>query len=140
MPDRIGNFTFISLSRPPLRTGRDWDVIARSGVDGVAIWSTGDRGEPFTVESLAVAVTFAFGRTFLPNYKTLELLGPVDVQFGTVEQGQLYKILRVHPVGSADGCKAIPRGKVGGDATNYQCLVRAAWTLLPINPFIQPPT
>lgn len=135
--DAIGPFTFIRLSRPPERVGAQWAIAARAGVAGVAIWNTGSRGVPFTVDSEAVALHFVQGRTFLQNYKLLEYAGPVSVYFGTEEPAQQYKVLQVQPIGH--GVKAVVRAHVANDSTWYRALVFAQWTLLPLDPFVQRP-
>lgn len=135
--DSIGPFTFVKLERAPDRTSRQWEIVARAGVHGVSMWDLGERGEPFTLTSQAVAITYAAGRAFLANYKSLEWAAPVEVYFGTIEAGQLYKVLRVQPEGP--GVKRVVRAHVANDPITYQALVFARWLLLPINPFVQRP-
>jgi hypothetical protein len=135
--DRIGPFPFIRLSKPPERVQSQWEIGARAGTPGVAMWDTGERGEPFTVESQAVATTFAVGRTYLLDYLTLVKAGYVPVWFGTLEPQQLYKVLKVKLVGP--GVKSVPRAHVANDTTLYQALVFAEWELMPLDPYAQRP-
>lgn len=133
--DRIGQFSFVRLDRPPQRASREWEVVARAGVHGVALWDLGQRGTPFQVRSEAVAVNFLQGRSYFANYKTLEVGGAVDCWFGTQEPESLYKVLRV----DLDDVRAVVGAYVANDPTIYRALVMATWTLLPINPFVQRP-
>lgn len=135
--DKIGPYPFIRLSKPPQRVATQWEISARPGVPGVALWNTGARGEPFTTESEAVALNFAIGRTYILDYKSLELAGPVPVYFGTLEPQQLYKVLKVELTGP--GVKAVVRAHLANDTTWYQALVFAQWTLLPVDPYVQRP-
>lgn len=135
--DRIGPNTFVRLSKVPERVTTSWEIDARAGVDGVALWHTGVRGEPFVVESEAVALTYAAGRTYMLDYKLLELAGPVVVWAGTIEPNLLYKVLRVEFAGP--GVKAVPRAHVANDPRWYTALVFARWELLPIDPAVQRP-
>lgn len=128
--DSIGPFTFLRLSSAPPRVDQQWEIAAWPAISGQALWSLGARGEPFTLTSEAVALTYAYGRDFLAAYKTLELADPVTVSVGTQEPTQLYKVLRVQHAGP--GVKAVVRAHVANDPTWYQALVFAEWTLLPI--------
>lgn len=135
--DRIGGFTFIRLDRPPPRTGAQWEISARSGINGIALYNTGIRGEPFTLAAEAVALNHLVGSTFLAQYKALELTGPVTVQNGLYVPDNLYKVLNVDWDGP--GPKAMPRVHVANDPLWYTCVVFTRWTLVPIDPFTQPP-
>lgn len=134
--DSIGQFQMFRLDKPPERVSAQWQVSARGGINGVGLWNAGIRGEPFTLISEAVALSYAAGRTFLASYKYLELQGPVPVVCGVLEGNQLYKVLKVTSHGP--GVKrAIVR--IGGDPTTYGALVYATWTLIAIDPFVQQP-
>jgi hypothetical protein len=135
--DRIGPNTFIRLSRAPERVTTRWDVLARAGVNGVALWAVGVCGEPFVVEAEAVATNFVVGRSLMLEYKLLEAQGPVPVWFGIQEPSHLYKVLKVEFAGP--GVKAVPRAHVANDSTWYTALVFSRWELLPIDPGVQRP-
>lgn len=135
--DAIGPFTFVRLSGAPDRVHRMWEAERKSGIDGVAIWNCGDQGEPFNLDSEAVALTYAIGRTALAQYQQLEKSGPVAVRVGTLEPMQKYKVLHVRWKG--EGVKRVLRAHIGGDPNTYTALVFATWTLLPLDPFVQPP-
>lgn len=112
-----------------------WSPSARSGVSGTALWNTGIRGAPFELDSEAVALNFLYGKTFIHNYKLLELADPVPVFYGTLEEFQLHKVLRVEVV----QVKSVPRIAIANDPLWYTALVFAHWELLPLDPFTQPP-
>lgn len=135
MPDRIGPFTFIRLSDPPQRVQAQWEIAARAGVPGVALWDTEERGEPFELESLAVALTYAGARALFLSYLSLVPLGGQQLFYGTLEPQQLYKVLMVTQI----ECKAVPRVHVANDPLSYGALLRARWRLLPLDPLVQPP-
>jgi hypothetical protein len=135
--DRIGQFTFLRLSGPPLRAHTEWDIVAQPGIDGSALWATGHRGEPFTLVSEAVALNFGLGRLFHVDYQTLINAAPVSIFFGTIEAQMVYKVLDVKQLPGSP--KACLRVKVGGDPLWYQCLVTCEWSLLPIDPFTLKP-
>lgn len=135
--DRIGPFPFIRLSGAPDRVSQQWEIAARAGVAGAAIWNTSAHGEPFAVESMAVALNFVIGRTYIFDYKTLERANPVNVWFGTVEVQQLYKVLKVQLV--PPYVKRTIRSHVANDPFTYTALVFARWELMPLDPFVQRP-
>lgn len=135
MVDRIGPFTFVRLDEPPQHTSAQWEMAARAGVDGVAFWKTGERGEPFTMDSLAVAYTFEEAKTFYPSYLELVKVGAVPVFFGTVEQGQLFKVTKVQLL----QCKACVKVVVAKQPTPFGAIVRARWTLVPVDPAVNRP-
>lgn len=134
--DSLGQFPIYRFDRDFPLTSAQWEVSARGGINGVGLFNSGVRGEPFTIISEAVALTYAAGRTFLASYKYLEQQGPVTAVRGGVLQPQLYKVLKVEPHGP--GVKAAIV-RIGGDPTTYGALVFAAWLLLPIDPFVQQP-
>jgi hypothetical protein len=135
--DRIGPFQFFRLSRPPERISAQWEIARHSGIHGIALWNTGLAGEPFTVQSEAVALNFSVGRTFFANYKLLEIAAPVTVSFGIMEFDLLFKVLRVSQ--TEPGVKACPRVHVANDPTWYTALVFATWELIALDPFVQQP-
>lgn len=137
MPDRIGPFTFVRLEGGVPRAQESWELSARAGVGGHALWATGARGEPFTLVSQAVAHTYPVGKVLLQQYVRLVTQPAVSIFKGTIEQAQRYKVLRVVPEGP--GVKAVIRAHVGGDGTTYEALVIARWTLLPIDPTVLAP-
>ncbi len=135
MPDRIDAHEFIKLSAPPDRVRVLWDQRAKSGIDGVALWDCGTHGEEFTVTSEQMFDTYANARAKILDYKLLEEQGPVTIRYGNVDEPvQTIKVIRVRPT----LCKAII-GKKGGDASTYLGLLIAEWTLLPIDPAVNPP-
>lgn len=135
--DAIGQFTFVRLDKAPERVGAQWEIASVAGIDGVSLWNSGNRGQPFTLMSEAVALSYAAGRTFLKQYKSLELAGPVSIVCGVLENDQLYKVLSVNWHGP--GVKRVARAHIGGDTTTYGAIVWATWSLLPIDPFVQSP-
>jgi len=136
--DKIGSNAFVRLSKSPERVTTSWEVLARAGINGVALWATGVRGEPFVVESEAVALNYIVGRTYMmESYKPLEAAGPVSVWAGVIEPQQIYKVLKVEYLGP--GVKAVVRAHVANDPLWYTALVFARWELLPIDPSVQKP-
>jgi len=135
--DSIGQFTFFRMDKPPERVSAQWQISARGGINGLGLWNSGTRGEPFTITAEAVAITYAAGRTFLANYKYLEQQGPVPLICGNqLESMQLYKVLKVTYHGP--GVKAAIV-RIGGDPNTYGALVYTAWTLIAIDPNVQQP-
>jgi hypothetical protein len=135
--DRIGPYSFVRLDSRPQRVAAQWEISARAGINGVGLWNSGVRGEPFVLTSEAVALTYDIGSTFLQDYKQLELYGPVPIACSVAEQGMLYKVLQVR--WRPPGVKAFPRIHLANDPTWYTALVWAEWLLLPLDPFIQQP-
>lgn len=128
--DSIGSFVFIKLSEPPQRVQEQWERITRPGKDGVSLWSTGTRGEPFSVQSEAWSLTFGDARELAATYAGAPSLGALAVTFGNgyAETNHLYKVLAVRII----EIRAMVAGNIAGDANVYHGLVRAEWTLQPL--------
>jgi len=135
MADRIGPFSFVRLDAPPQRVQPQWEVAGRAGVPGTACWDTGERGEPFSVGSEAVELTFLDGRQAIQDYLTLVSGPPVTLFYGTLEAAQKYKVLKVELL----GVKRVLGAFIGGSPLIFTALVFARWTLLPIDPFVVKP-
>lgn len=68
MQNAIGNFTFIALLGNPVPPKGQPQVIARPGVDGVGIWRSGKRGEPFKMVSQVDAPSMRVARNAMAAY------------------------------------------------------------------------
>ena len=135
--DRIGPFaSFLKVTGHPERVAMQKVVRRRAGIDGSATWAVGEAGLPFRVRTEEFAINYQSARLRYRQYLTLTYLPAVDIDLaGITEPFALYEVLEVVP----EGIYAILHGSVGGDGTVYQGKVDAIWTLLPLNPLVQPP-
>jgi hypothetical protein len=69
--DQIGEFQFVSMSRMPEIVRQSLAVVARPGVDGVAVWKTGERGKPFTIRTLVDCFNVLDGLDTWRSYRDL---------------------------------------------------------------------
>lgn len=138
--NKIGPFSILKLSQLPTIGMAQWQRVVRPGVNGVALWNTGERAEPIELEShhpfttLATAVFTYRGYcrltlpTARPNLVEIEFAGAA--QRGLDGRPQLYKVLHVGPVPGQ--VRALVRGHFAGEATNYQAWLCCRWVLQPI--------
>jgi len=128
MSSAIGPYTVVSIDPPPARHGEQFDVISRSGVDGLSIWDTGERGAPFTVTTKAKAVSHADAQATLEAYNDLRKQGPQQITYaGRVLPDVAFHVLNVQP----KACKQLVLGVSA--AGNFYGWVEAEWTLLPVD-------
>ena len=125
----IGNFRFVTLSRPPELLQQQVLVRSRPGVDGVMIQRTGSRARPFQVASMVDAGTIEQAFTLYHGYT--QLVGGNAVSVVWADQALVNisigcVVLGVEPV----DIRRIVRGHGGLNGWSYarcECL----WTLQP---------
>lgn len=88
MANRIGEFEFVTLLGSPEKLREQIIVMARPGVEGVALWKTNRRGIEFTLRSLVDLESFAEADATYEEY--LDLIGedPVGLEWSGVEQAE----------------------------------------------------
>jgi len=132
MADKIHTFEMLRLSQKPTRPGEEWQIITRAGVDGVALWGTGHRGAPLTLESIAVAENITKACELYLQYWILRGTPAIEIEFaGFKEPNCLYKVLDVQPVQGE--VKQLLRGVKGGSSQNWQGWLVCSWLVMPIN-------
>jgi len=67
----IGQFSFLTLEGDPLAIGEEVITKQRAGVNGTAIWLTGQRGRPFKLRSTVDAFTLGYARHLYGLYRLL---------------------------------------------------------------------
>lgn len=84
--NRIGEFDFVTLHGSPERLREQILVMARPGVEGVALWKTNQRGIDFTLRSFVDVESFAEADALFEDY--LDSIGedPVGLEWSGVEQ------------------------------------------------------
>ena len=68
MINSIGEFQFIALQGHPIPPREQPEVISRGGVDGVGVWRTGKRGEPFELVSQVDVASMDGARRLFKQY------------------------------------------------------------------------
>lgn len=126
---KLGDQLFISLTRPPLGVMTQLDVHARTGVDGIEVWKTGDRGTPFQVLSVVDCADIATATALLRTYEQMVGKDPVvlcwaDQAFDGKVQVLSVEALENHP-------KRVLGGG-GGLVANSTALLRCVWTLIAV--------
>lgn len=81
----IGSTSFDDLAGDILLPTPNHDVESRSGQDGVVVFSTGRRGQQFTLESLYVETSYANAQALAITYSGLPSVTPQNIVRGTVD-------------------------------------------------------
>jgi hypothetical protein len=104
MTNSIGEFTFLTLNGNPEPPKEECLVLSRPGVDGVAVWKTGQRGGKFTLRSAVDAADLTAARAQYAQYVASIGGDPVavvwcDLALQTIE-GEAFDVivLDVRPV------------------------------------------
>lgn len=84
LTNKIGPFSFVSLSGPPQTPHERSDVIQRPGVNGTGFVKTGKKGEPFDVETRVDVADWATANAVAADYKRIVNAGTYDVIFAGV--------------------------------------------------------
>jgi hypothetical protein len=129
--NRIGPFTFISLSKPPEAVQDRLAIHRRAGVDGNMLQNLGTWGDPLEVESLAGAISFTRAMQLSVEYKALPGGDAQQVIWSGADFTAINHLFFVLNVAiPPDGIYRIVRGH--GPDGDYFAEIRAVWTLLPI--------
>ena len=127
----IGNLTFLDLAGEPVPPQPQLQTIARDGVDNVATWETGERGELFTLVSTAHFATRSAAYAAHDQYRaTIRLGSLLRLVLGGVDQTiygwqvEPHKVVpqRIARTGSA----------VGGAVSSGGTVLICQWSLLAI--------
>jgi len=125
----IGLFTFLTMSEPVPLPKLDFVFQSRAGVNGHAIWSTGERGTNFTVHTAVDLANYAVARQRLLDYQQAQRDGfPMAVTWANLnESPRSVLILDVKPINGTP--KAIAGGVGGTYYGMSQGFLEASWTL-----------
>jgi hypothetical protein len=130
MSASIGDHQFLKLSGNPEAIKERLVLLARPGVSGVAIWKTGQRGEPFTLRSI---VDLQDGPSAWSTYLGYcQLIGqePVDLTWAgmtlTTEKTKVavLAVRQVRLIGML--------GAIGGINPPSNALLECEWHLVPV--------
>lgn len=119
----IGQYRFINLSGNPEGAKEATQLQTRPGVDDVAVWLTGRRGEPFTMQSVVDTDTFAQTTTLMQAYR--DLVGTAQrMLYASQDMGivMVLDVKRVEAIRMAS--------KSGGLSALGGGLLTAEWTLV----------
>jgi len=129
---RIGDFSFVALSRAFSRPMQQVEREIKPGTDGVSLWRTGKRGEPFELLSFADVADVAAGQALLAAYEDAAGGDPVAAVWDGEEfDGSLF-IHRVMP--PPGGLRKTLIG-VGGLLGSSHAYLRAIWLVEPLDAF-----
>lgn len=124
----IGAFQFFTLIGTPEPPKRDLEIIARQGVNGVAVWDTGTRGHPFTVRSQVDQRDLEHAWTTWHEY--VAEIGEVRPLYWASITPVNYKVL-IKDV-TDHRIKPIAPGSSGGYHFPSLAWLEATWTLIAI--------
>lgn len=130
MINRIGDFNFLQFVGGPEFPSGDIEIVARPGVDGVALWFTGVRGKPFSIVSLVDAPDLIGAYDLYEQYNRIVGAGVQNMVWrnvGLVGYGIVFAVLMVRPLQIRQVAKF-----VGGFNNNPTAICRCEWTLLPV--------
>lgn len=128
-PSAIGAFTFVWMSQPMPHYRRDFVFEAHQGVDGHAIWDTGERGYTFTVHTMVDVVDYTAARVLLEAYQDAQRSGvPASVVWANIAEPR--EVL-VQDVQAINGTPKAIAGGVGGTyvAGMARAKLEASWRL-----------
>lgn len=126
----IGQYPFISMSHFPVGQKSATAIEVRPGVDGVYVWNLGQRGQPFTVQTV-VDVNDIFSAGVLMSLYEKEIGKVVSVMFAGSAMPKRYAVLDVVP--EAGGIQTVLLGVGGVSQGISNGLVVANWTLVAVN-------
>lgn len=129
---RIGEFEFVSLSRALSRQKQQLERELRPGTDGVSLWRTGRRGEPFELVSFADVESVSAAQALLARYEDAVGGEPVEAVWADDEFEGLLVIHNVLPV--PGGCRQTLIG-VGGLLGSSHGYLRAVWLVETVDQF-----
>lgn len=131
--NQIGEFTFINLSRAISGPVQQLVREVRTGRNGVTLWRTGKRADPFQLSSVVDTVDCDAAEDLLHQYEASVGQNPVLVTWNGKNLNPLkVVVLNVEPV--EEGIYATLIG-IGGTLGSSHGFCRAIWTLQPVNPF-----
>lgn len=127
--NRIGLFEFIELGAPPPLVGAQIAGHQRAGVDGKMLQLLGAWAEPFEIESLAGAFTYAHAWTLYAAYQGLRGAGPVQMVWSDFALAAARHVFHVLDVRATDIQNLVLGVGPGG---LYFAELRAVWRLQPM--------
>lgn len=131
--NQIGEFTFINLSRAISGPVQQLVREVRTGRNGVTLWRTGKRADPFQLSSVVDTVDCDSAEDLLHQYEELVGKDPVLATWqGKNITSRLIVVLNVEP--HEEGIYGTLIG-VGGTLGSSRGMCRCIWTLQPIDPF-----
>jgi hypothetical protein len=128
----LGSASFVNMSRPPVRLSQQAVNEIRPGMDGHAIFLTGQRGDEFEVRTFANVASSAVEST-AHAYRALRNT-LVTLVYNGVAEAKLYQVLDVQIV---DASRTVVG--IGGLATPSTGKVEASWRLICTNVDVPPP-
>jgi len=117
------------MSQPPAGPQQQIKSEERPGVDGETLWATGARGRPFSLVTFADFSDLDEAETFSRAYQAFVGSDPVSIIYAGIEQPYQVVALNAVPL----ELKRI-LGGLGGLSVTSTAILRAGWTLHPINP------
>lgn len=123
-------FPFLTMEGALVPTAPTFEREVRPGVDGVGIWNTGSRGEPFSITTVLDCVSVSAGLTAFAAY--LAAIGTKkDLYYLTA----LWGTVLVHKV-VLISCKKFHAGVGGvqGHTGGSGAILTAQWTIETLEP------
>jgi len=129
---RIGDFSFVALSRAFSRPMQHIEREIKPGKDGVSMWRTGKRGEPFELLSFADVADVAAAQSLLAAYEDAVGGDPVAATWADEDfDGSLF----IHRVMPPPGGLRKTLLAVGGLLGSSHAYLRAIWLVEPLDAF-----
>jgi hypothetical protein len=135
---RLGDFEFVSLSRALSRPVQSIEREVRPGANGVTLWRTGKRGQPFVLMSFVDCTDTEAALNLLAQYEQLVGGDPVTAKWAGHEIAEL--LVFVHQVlPDEQGLRATLLG-IGGKEGTSHAFLRCHWLVETIDPFSASPS
>lgn len=127
----IGSRAFLTLDGVPRGIGDSGVVLSRPGVDGSAVWLTGERGKPFTLRSSIDAFDLAYAMQLYAAYR--QMVGElVDLIWNGLEMTNSTTQIIVVDVTPVDGRVFAMTGGVGGLSPPSKGWIECDWKLVAV--------
>jgi len=129
--NKIGPHAFIRIAGPLEGAVRQVEILRRSGVDGVALWDTGERGRPVRVVAEVDVQDRITAELKMQEFREMIGTDPVeviwnDIPFTAVAQVK-FSVLDVRKVRSFRILTSS-----GGLVAGAQAFLISQWVLIPI--------
>lgn len=112
--NKIGDLTFLTLSGAIDPPGQELELIARPGVNGVAAWLTGTRGQPFQLIAALDCGTLADAEAAVVTAKALIGADPVNIIKASHDYSTQQLVFLVINVRAINGTPHLLGGCTGG--------------------------
>jgi hypothetical protein len=131
MAYQIGSRSFDDLKGNIVVPSPMFDSESRIGQDGSVVFATGNRGKPFSLESMYVETSYANAQALAITYASEPSLTPRNIIRGTVDFTAT--TIRFVVLGVRTEIQPVPSWQGARGVASPGFVLRAEWQLLAVN-------